>query len=132
MSRSPVSWYAAAPAVALPAGHVLVANELSWPDGRVTACSAAPMVAGSLSAADHRVVTSAVRLLEEGPGSGLRAAVTWTGASADRAGEAVDVEGSGDVAVVVAASGTALRPVVGEAVESWARVMGPRTVLLAS
>ncbi|MGW6456859.1 4-hydroxy-3-methylbut-2-enyl diphosphate reductase [Streptomyces sp. NPDC055078] len=133
MSRSSVSCYpAAAPAVALPAGHVLVADELLWPDGRVLACSAAPMVAGSLSAAGHRVVTGAVRLLEEGPGRSLQAAVTWTGASADPAGEAVGTEGSGDVAVMAAASGTGLWPVAEAAVASWARIMRPRTVLLAS
>ncbi|WP_066944022.1 4-hydroxy-3-methylbut-2-enyl diphosphate reductase [Streptomyces lushanensis] len=132
MSRSSVSWYAAAPAPALPVGHVLVADELVWPDGRVMACSAAPMVAGALGAAGHQVVTGAVRLLEEGSGSGLQAAVARAAVSTDRAEEAVGAEGSGGVAVAVAASEAGLRPVVEAAVDSWARITGPRTVLLAS
>ncbi|MFE9662541.1 4-hydroxy-3-methylbut-2-enyl diphosphate reductase [Streptomyces sp. NPDC005955] len=132
MSRSSGSWYVAAPAAALPAGQMLVADHLQRPDGRVLSCSAAPMVAGALSAAGHRVVTGTVQLLEEGPGRGLRGAVARTTASAHWAGDALDAEGSGGVAVVVSDAEAGLRPVAEAAVDSWVRVMGPRTVLLAS
>ncbi|MGW6511065.1 hypothetical protein ACWGCP_26620, partial [Streptomyces niveus] len=52
--RSSAYWYAAAaPAVELPAGQVLVADEVRMPDGRVIACPAAPMVAGAIGATGH-------------------------------------------------------------------------------
>ncbi|MEU0687353.1 4-hydroxy-3-methylbut-2-enyl diphosphate reductase [Streptomyces uncialis] len=130
MSRSSVSRYAADPSAALPAGRMLVADILRRPDGRVLSCSAAPMVAGALGAAGHQVVTGTVHLLEEGLDSDLRAAVAHATASARRAGDVLGAEGSGGVAVVVAEAG--LRPVAEAAVGSWAQVMGPRTVLLAS
>ncbi|MFD8933689.1 4-hydroxy-3-methylbut-2-enyl diphosphate reductase [Streptomyces sp. NPDC059578] len=111
---------------------MLVADHLRRPDGRVLSCSAAPMVAGALSAAGHRVVTGTVQLLQEGPGSDRRAAVAPATASAHWARDDLGAEGSGGVAVVVADAEAGLRPVAEAAVASWARVMGPRTVLLAS
>ncbi|MGW1018367.1 4-hydroxy-3-methylbut-2-enyl diphosphate reductase [Streptomyces niveus] len=131
--RSSPYWYAAAaPAVELPAGQVLVADEVRLPDGRVIACPAAPMVAGAIGAAGHPVVTGPVRLLTEAADSGFDAAVARTPVSAYASGEAPDAQSPGGVAVMVAAPDTWLRPAVGAVVDSWARVMRPRTVLLAS
>ncbi|MEU0990405.1 4-hydroxy-3-methylbut-2-enyl diphosphate reductase [Streptomyces sp. NPDC005953] len=98
MSRSSVSWYPAAPAIALPAGWMLVADILRRSDGRVLSCSAAPMGEGALSAAVRQVVSGTVHLPEEGPGSDLRAAVADTAASARRAGDALGAEGTYDEA----------------------------------
>nr|EIF89604.1 hydroxymethylbutenyl pyrophosphate reductase [Streptomyces tsukubensis NRRL18488] len=123
---------ATTPGTALPAGHVLVAESLVWPDGHMVACAAAPMVAGTLAAAGHPVVTGAVRLLEEGSGSPFHAAVAGPAPSARPDGKAARTEGSGDVAVMATASDPGLRATAEAAVASWARVMRPRTVLLAS
>ncbi|MFD3519965.1 4-hydroxy-3-methylbut-2-enyl diphosphate reductase [Streptomyces sp. NPDC058653] len=118
--------------MALPAGQVLVADELLWPDGRVMACAAAPMVAGALSSVGHPVVTGPVRLLSDGLDSDFQAAVARTAVSACASGQAPGAESPGGVAVLVAASDVRLVSVAEGAVDSWAGVMRPRTVLLAS
>ncbi|MET8825079.1 hypothetical protein ABZX40_12505 [Streptomyces sp. NPDC004610] len=147
MSPSSVPCPATAPAVAPPAGQMLEAEELLWPAGLVLACPAVPVAARALSSAGSVgpvgsagsvgpvAVEGAVRLLDEGSGSRLRAraarTVARTAARADRAGEPAGTKGSGGVAVVVAAHEARQPPVAEAAVDSRARSTGPRTLLPA-
>lgn len=130
MSWSSVRWYAAAQAVPLPAGDVLVAEELLWPDGRVMAIPAAPVIAGTLSSAAHSVVAGPVRLLREGSDSAFQAAVARP-APSDHS-TAGFFGSAGSVGVAVMASDTGSRAAVGTAAASSADAMSPRTVLPAS
>lgn len=63
------------PVAALNDWEIVVATELLTADGRAAFCPAAPLIAGSVARAGHRVHTAPVRLLPEGTPAQCLAAV---------------------------------------------------------
>ncbi|MFE0422580.1 4-hydroxy-3-methylbut-2-enyl diphosphate reductase [Streptomyces sp. NPDC058953] len=127
------------PVPALEPGEVLVATEVLRPSGPRDPCPAAPLVAAELKRAGVRVRTAPVVLLPEGTDSAFRLLTAVP--AGESAGESAvrrplpacgTLVTSDDRAGSVAASGRRAWAAAWNAVETWAGIARPRTVLLAS
>ncbi|MFE7129720.1 4-hydroxy-3-methylbut-2-enyl diphosphate reductase [Streptomyces sp. NPDC057638] len=116
------------PTPALEPGEVLVATEVTCPSGPRAPCPAAPLVAAELTRAGTRVRTAPVALLPEDTDSTVRL-VTTVPARESVARQPVLACG----ALVPPGNRTDSTVATSRnAVETWARLARPRTVLLAA
>ncbi|MFE2044593.1 4-hydroxy-3-methylbut-2-enyl diphosphate reductase [Streptomyces sp. NPDC059477] len=124
------------PAPALAPGEVLVATEVTPQAGPRAPCPAAPLAAAELERAGARVRTAPVTLLPEGATSTVRLVMAEAATGAAARGPVLACG-----ALVPAghrAEGTPIAPdrrawgLAWNAVETWARLARPRTVLLAA
>ncbi|MFC7308929.1 4-hydroxy-3-methylbut-2-enyl diphosphate reductase [Streptomyces monticola] len=113
-------WAAMPPQPGLPLEQLWVASELHYPDGQILPCPAAPVIAGMYERAGRTVSTGPLHLVDQVRLNGFQAAVAVLGADGDRGvGLAVGTRTTGPW---LSARAT---------LDTWARTMRPRTVLLA-
>lgn len=115
-------WAAESPQPGLSKERLWVATELRYPDGRIVPCPAAPMVAETYARQGRSVESGPLRLVDR-----LRRPDAFQAVVAELGGD--DDAGVG-LAVGTRADGPWLS--ARAALDAWARVMRPRTVLLAT